>query len=60
MLCEEGRISLETEAIISTREKILHSRVINEYLIKWKNLMEEDVSWELENFHQLHPSLSLL
>jgi hypothetical protein len=60
MLDEEGRIILEPEAIIATREKRLRSRVIKEYLIKWKNLPEEDVAWESEHFLQLHPSLSLL
>jgi hypothetical protein len=40
VLDEEGRIILEPEAIIATWEKRLHSRVIKEYLIKWKNLPE--------------------
>ena len=60
MLDEEGRIILELEVIIATREKRLRSRVIKEYLIKWKNLSKEDTAWELEHFHQLYPSLSLL
>jgi hypothetical protein len=50
ILDDEGRIILEPEAIISTREKILHSRIIKEYLIKWKNLPEEDAIWESEHF----------
>ena len=60
MLDDEGRIILEPEAIIATREKKLHSPVIKEYLIKWKNLPEEDAAWESEHFCQLHPSLPLL
>jgi hypothetical protein len=60
MLDEEGRIILEPKAIIATREKKLCSRVIKEYLIKWKNLLEEDTAWESEHFRQLHPSLPLL
>ena len=60
MLDEEGRIILDPEAIIATWEKRLHSRVIKEYLIKWKNLPEEDASWESKHFLQLHSSLPLL
>ena len=60
VLDEEGRIILEPEAIIATWEKRLHSRVIKEYLIKWKNIPEEDVAWESKHFHQLHPSLPFL
>jgi hypothetical protein len=51
VLDEEGRIILEPEAIIATREKRLRARVIKEYLIKWKNLPEEDTAWESEHFH---------
>lgn len=37
-LDEEERIILEPEGIISNREKKLRSRVVKEYLIKWKDL----------------------
>jgi hypothetical protein len=50
MLDEEGIIILDPEAIIATREKRLRSRVIKEFLIKWKNLSEEDAAWESEHF----------
>jgi len=60
ILDEEGLIILNLKAIITTLEKILCSRVIKEYLIKWKNLPKEDVAWESEHFLQLHPSLSFL
>ena len=60
MLDEEGRIILEPEAIIASREKKLRSRIIKEYLIKWKNLPAEDAAWESEHFRQLHPSLPML
>jgi hypothetical protein len=40
-LDDEGKIILEPEGIITTREKKLRSRIIKEYLIKWKNLSEE-------------------
>jgi hypothetical protein len=47
---DEGKIVLEPEGIISTREKTLRSRVIKEYLIKWKSLPEVDASWETKDF----------
>jgi hypothetical protein len=57
ILDDEGRIILEPEGILTTREKKLHSRTIKEYLIKWKNLPEEDSLWETEKFRQQYPSL---
>lgn len=56
-LDDEGRVILEREGIISTREKKLRSRVIKEYLIKWKDLLEEEASYK---FRQQHPSLHML
>jgi hypothetical protein len=50
VLDEEERIILDHEAIITTQEKRLCSRVIKEYLIKWKNLPEEYAAWESKNF----------
>jgi len=46
ILDEEGRVVLEPKAIISTRARRLCSRVIKEYLMKWKNLSKEDSTWE--------------
>ena len=57
---EEGRIVLEPEGILATREKVLRSKTIKEYLIKWKKLPEEDSSWESERFIRQHPSLPML
>ena len=37
MLDDEGRVILEQEAIIATRERRLRSRTLKEYLIRWKN-----------------------
>jgi hypothetical protein len=51
MLDEDGIIILELEAIIATRENKLRSLVIKEYLNKWKNLPEEDTTWESEHFY---------
>ena len=60
ILDDEGRIILEPESILSTREKKLRSHVITEYLIKWKDLLVEEASWESEVFHYQHPSLRML
>ena len=56
-LDEEGKLSLELEAIINIKERRLHTRMIKEYLIKWKNFPEENASWESEKFVQQYPSL---
>jgi hypothetical protein len=57
MLDDEGRVILELEAIISTRERRLCSQIIKEYIIKWKNLPEEHAAWESKCFCLSHPSL---
>ena len=59
-LDDEGRVILEPEGILSTRERKLRYRTIKEYLIKWKDLPEEEASWENEAFCQQHPSLRML
>ena len=59
-LDDEGRVILEPEGILSTRERKLRYRTIKEYLIKWKDLPEEEASWEDEAFCQQHPSLRML
>ena len=57
---KEGRVILEPEAIIATKETRLHSRKLKEYLIRWNNFQDEDASWETEQFLQQYPSLPLL
>ena len=52
ILDEEGRVILEPEGILSIKEKKLRSKSIEEYLIKWKNLPEEDASWTTRSFLQ--------
>jgi hypothetical protein len=51
---EEGKIILEPETILETRIKQLRNRAITEYLVKWKNLPVEEVTWEDEFFMQKH------
>lgn len=59
-LDDEGRVILELEVILSTRERKLRHCTIKEYLIKWKDLPKEEASWENESFCQQHPSLRML
>jgi hypothetical protein len=47
---EEGKIILELETIIETRTKQLRNQTITEYLVKWKNLLVEEATWEDEFF----------
>ena len=56
---DEGHLVLQPEAIIDTRERQLRSRKIREFLVRWKNLPDEDATWESEKILQ-HPSLQLL
>eukprot|EP00253_Pinus_taeda_P004594 PITA_04594 len=56
---DEGHLVLQLEAIIDTRERQLQSRMVWEFLVRWKNLSDEDATWESEKILQ-HPSLHLL
>ena len=56
---DEGNLVLQPEAIIDTKERQLRSRTVWEFLVRWKNLPDEDATWESENILQ-HPSLQLL
>ena len=55
----EGHLVLQPEAIIDTKERQLRSRTVREFLVMWKNLPDEDSTWENEKILQ-HPSLKLL
>jgi len=59
-LDDEGRVILESEGILSTRERKLQRCTIKEYLIKGKDLPEEEASWETEAFCQQQLSLRML
>ena len=45
---EEGKLMLVLEAILNTRERKLRTRIVKEYLVRWKDLLEEDATWESE------------
>ena len=49
-LDEEGKAILEPEKISETRTKQLRNWVLTEYLVKWKNLLVEDSTWEDDSF----------
>ena len=47
---EEGKIILEPKIILETRIKQFLNRGITKYLVNWKNLPVEEVTWEHEFF----------
>ena len=51
-LDEEGKLVLVPEAILDTRERKLRNRIVKEYLVRWKDLLEEDSTWESEQVIQ--------
>ena len=53
-LDEEGQLVLIPEEILQERERKLRSRIIQEFLVKWKDLPIEDATWEGEQVLQ-HP-----
>ena len=54
-LDEEGKIILEPGKITEIRTRQRWNRSISEYLIKWKNLPIEYLTWEDKPFIQQHP-----
>ena len=58
-LDDEGMMVLIPDRILQVRERKLWNRVIQEYLVKWKELLMEDATWEGEQVLQ-HLSLQLL
>lgn len=59
-LDEEGKLILIPKEVLCTREKKLRSRVIREYLIRWKGLLVEDAAWEGEQVLQLFDLIFLI
>ena len=47
-LDDVGQLAFELEIILDTREKSLRTRVVREFLVKWKGLPKEDATWESE------------
>ena len=45
---EEGQLVLIPVEVLEVREKKLRKRSIKEYLIRWKDLLIEDATWESE------------
>jgi len=41
---DKGHLVLQPEAIIDTRERQLRSRTIREFLVRLKNLLDEDAT----------------
>lgn len=56
---DEEHLELVPKAILETRERKLRTRAVREFLVKWKDLLEEDAAWEGEQVLQ-HPMLKLL
>ena len=54
---EEGKIIWELEQNIETRTKQLQNQAIIEYVIKWKNLLAANSTWEDDSFIHMHPQL---
>jgi hypothetical protein len=50
---------LVPEEVLEVWERKLHNRVIQEYLIRWRDLPAEDATWEGDQILQ-HPNLQLL
>ena len=54
---EEEKIILELETILETRIKKIQNQAIIAYLIKWKNLLVEEVTYKDDFFMQKYPQL---
>lgn len=58
-LDEEGRLVLIPAAILDVRERTLRNKIVKEYLVKWRDLPDEDSTWENEQVLQ-HSGPNLL
>ena len=48
-LDDERNLTLIPERVLKTRERRLRSKKFKEYLVEWKDIPSEDVTWEEEN-----------
>ena len=60
MLDDERKIVLEPECILEIKTRTICSRSVKDYLIKWRNLPDDEATWENEDFRSRHPSLPIL
>ena len=51
-LDEEGKLVLIPKAIWNTKERTLQNKVVKEYLVRWRDLLEEVATWESEQVLQ--------
>lgn len=58
-LDDDGQLVLVLDAILDVKERKLRSRIIKEYLIRWRDLPTKDATLEGEQILQ-HPNLQLL
>jgi len=58
-LDDKGHLILTPELILETWERKLRNKLVKELLVKWKDLLEEDATWENEQNLQ-PPVLQLL
>ena len=59
MLDDEGKLVLEPKCILEIKTRTLRSRSVNQYLIKWRTLPDDEATWENEYFCLCHPSLPI-
>ena len=52
LLDDKGILVLEPKCILKVKTRTLHSKLVNEYLVKWKNLPKDEATWENVVFYQ--------
>ena len=44
LLDDERKLVLERKCILEVKTRTFHSKSVNEYLVKWKNLSEDETT----------------